>query len=84
MSVRTLGENFLVHGNGLPLTRFQFTSVFKRCLVSAGDSSSFGTHSFCIGAATEASRAGLPNADVQQIGHWQSGCFSGYVRPDLI
>ena len=43
-----------------PFTRHQFSAVFKRCLVAAGFSASdFGTHSFRIGAATEAARAGL-------------------------
>lgn len=44
----------------------------------------FGTHSFRFGAAFEASRAGLSDAEVQCIGRRRSTCFAGYVRPELL
>lgn len=50
-------SQFLVHQDGFPLMRFQFSSVFEKVLVAVREShSEYGTHSFRIGAATEAVR----------------------------
>lgn len=72
---------FLVHEDGTPLSRFQFIAIFRKCLeglqVSVGD---YGSHSFRIGAATEAVRLGLPQEVVKRIGRWESQRFLGYVR----
>lgn len=85
LQLRPPGGSFLNHLDGSPVTRFQFQSVFKRCLVAVGvPPGEFGTHSFRIGAATEAARAGLSNAEVQRIGRWRSSCFAGYIRPELL
>lgn len=85
LSSRVQGRSFLVHRDGSPLTRYQFQSVFKLCLSQVGvPAGEYGTHSFRIGAATEAARAGLPNSEVQRIGRWRSDCFAGYVRPELL
>lgn len=85
LQLRPSGRSFLVHSDGSPVTRFQFQSVFKRCLMAVGVSpGDFGTHSFRIGAATEAARAGMSNAEVQRIGRWRSACFAGYIRPELL
>lgn len=85
LQLRPPGSSFLVHSDGSPVTRFQFQSVFKRCLQAAGvPPGDFGTHSFRIGAATEAARAGLSNSEVQRIGRWRSACFAGYIRPELL
>lgn len=52
--------NFLVHLDFFPLTKFQFSAIFQRCLAQLGLSHmNFSSHSFCIGAATEAARLGL-------------------------
>lgn len=77
--------NFLVHEDGAAVSRYQFQAVFKHCWQEAGvRACEFGTHSFHIGAATEASRAGLSNAEVQRIGRWRSSCSAGYFRPELL
>ncbi|KAM4013529.1 uncharacterized protein ACNLHF_003612 [Anomaloglossus baeobatrachus] len=56
-----------VHEDGSPMTRFQSLSVFRKCLRSLGFSPlEFGTHSFRIGAATEAARLGLPDEVIQR------------------
>ncbi|XP_040271178.1 uncharacterized protein LOC120986584 isoform X1 [Bufo bufo] len=84
-SMRGPGHNFLAHADGSPLTKFQFTSVFKSCLELSGmNPREFGTHSFRIGAATEAAKAGLPESEVMRIGRWKSACFARYIRPDLL
>lgn len=85
LEIRVQGDMFLVHEDGSPVSRFQLQSVLKRCLAHAGvNPVEYGTHSFRIGAATEASRAGLSNSEVQRIGRWRSACFAGYVRPELL
>lgn len=79
------GSNFLVHEDGSPLTKYQFTALFKRSLEVAGVSSKeYGTHSFRIGAATEAARAGLQESEVMRIGRWRSSCYARYIRPELL
>ncbi|OCT97217.1 hypothetical protein XELAEV_18009446mg [Xenopus laevis] len=45
---------------------------------------SSGSHSFRIGAATEAARLGLSEAVVKRIGRWESRRFKNYVRPTLV
>lgn len=55
--------SFLMHADGLPLSKFQFISVFRKGLRSLGlESKQFSSHSFRIGAATEVVWCGL-NAD---------------------
>ncbi|XP_073439765.1 uncharacterized protein [Dendrobates tinctorius] len=78
-------ELLLVHDNGFFLSRFQFVSVFRRCLEKGGISSKyFSGHSFRIGAATEAARRGLGAETVKRIGRWESAKFRSYVRPSLV
>lgn len=85
LQIRLPGLSFLLHVDGTSFTRFQFQSVFKCCLMAVGVcAKDLGTHSFRIGAATEATRAGLSNSEVQHIGHWWSSCFTGYIRPELL
>lgn len=53
LGVRTI----FVHQDGAFLSRFQFVAVFRQCLWAAGlDCMKFASHSFRIGAATEAAR----------------------------
>lgn len=73
---------FLKHEDGSALSRFQFGSIFQKCLVAAGLSSqNYSSHSFRIGAAMEAARWGLDDRLVRQIIRWESGRFRLYVRP---
>eukprot|EP00079_Xenopus_tropicalis_P019702 XP_012809685.1 PREDICTED: uncharacterized protein LOC105945641 [Xenopus tropicalis] len=85
LKVRQEGtEVFLVHEDKTPLTRFQFTSIMKRSLQLSGVlPEEFGTHSFRIGAATEAASLGLGEKVVMQIGRWESKRFRSYIRPGL-
>ncbi|KAM4025860.1 uncharacterized protein ACNLHF_026288 [Anomaloglossus baeobatrachus] len=62
-----MGSQLLIHEDGSPLTRYQYTVLFQRCLTVSGLSlNHFGMHSFRIGAATEAARAGLSDSDIQR------------------
>ncbi|CAJ0964660.1 unnamed protein product [Ranitomeya imitator] len=85
MRVRKDGSQFFVHENGLPLVSGQFLAILRRTLSMVGmPAAEFGTHSFRIGAATEASRAGLFESEIQRVGRWRSRCFNRYIRPDLL
>ena len=60
-----------MHKDGLFVSRFQFVAVFRKCLRAAGfEDKQFASHSFRIGAATEAARCGLGEAAVRKIGRW--------------
>lgn len=75
----------LIHGDGLYLSRFQFTQVFRQCLQDMGlPSREYSSHSFRVGAATEAARWGLSDDIVRRIGRWESNRFQLYVRPHLL
>ncbi|KAM4026862.1 uncharacterized protein ACNLHF_022731 [Anomaloglossus baeobatrachus] len=75
----------LRHEDGAWLSRYQFVAVLRSCLRWAGERpEDYGSHSFRIGAATEASRWGLGDDMVRQIGRWESSRFRGYVRPQLL
>lgn len=76
---------FLVHRDGSPLSKFQFVSIFRKCLKAAGmDYTQYASHSFRIGAATEATRYVLDDAAVKRIGGWDSRRFHTYIRPHLV
>lgn len=75
----------LRHEDGSWLSQFQFTQVFRKGLIRIGvDPLNFSSHSFRIGAATEASRWGLGPETVRKIGRWESNRYRLYVRPHLI
>lgn len=77
--------SLLIHNDGSPLTKFQFVAVFKKCLKAGGlDGTQYASHSFRIGAATEAAQCGLDEAPVKRIGRWESRRFRTYVRPHLV
>lgn len=79
------GVQWLLHRNGLPLTRFQFGAVLRRCLVQLGlAAGDYGTHSFRIGAATCAAARGVSDEGIQTLGRWRSKAFRSYVRPDMM
>lgn len=78
-------KGLLVHQDGSALSRYQFLAVFRRCLRGLGlEDKEFCTHSFRIGAATEAARWGLDDTVIKRIGRWESSRFRGYVRPQLL
>ncbi|XP_075684263.1 uncharacterized protein LOC142652502 [Rhinoderma darwinii] len=75
----------LRHENGSFLSRYQFGVVFKKCLAAVGVAAGpYSSHSFRIGAATEAGRWGLDDEGVRRIGRWESNRFRTYVRPHLL
>ncbi|XP_077329230.1 integrase/recombinase xerD homolog [Lithobates pipiens] len=86
VKMRPQGEGpLLVHRDGSFLSKFQFITVFRKCLKAGGfDGAQFASHSFRIGAATEAARCGLDETAVKRIGRWESKRFRSYVRPHLV
>lgn len=86
LDVRPEGQlGLLVHQDGRSLSRYQFLAVFRRCLRELEiPEKSYCTHSFRIGAATEAARWGLSEEVIRKIGRWESERFRGYVRPQLL
>lgn len=76
--------HILVHTDGLPLTRYQFDFLFKKCLHFLGlQGYKFTPHSFRIGAASEAARRGRLEADIRALGRWESKRYQVYVHPNL-
>lgn len=67
--------------DGSPLTRDAFVNAVKQALLSAGiDNSAYSGHSFRIGAATAAARAGIPAFLIKLLGRWESEAFQLYVQ----
>ena len=67
--------------DGSPLTKAAFVSRVRVALVSLGlDPQAYAGHSFRIGAATAAARAGLEDSVIQSLGRWSSGAFLRYIR----
>ena len=61
-----------------PLTATFFRHTLHRILRKSGFSPShFNTHSFQIGAATAAAKAGLSCNKIMQLGRWRSSAFQG-------
>ncbi|KAM3918946.1 uncharacterized protein RB166_013684 [Leptodactylus fuscus] len=79
------GVALLIHENLSCLSRFQFVQVLRRGLDLLGlPAKDYSSHSFRIGAATEAARWGLPEDLIKRIGRWESDRFRLYVRPHLL
>ena len=63
------------------MTAFQLLSVLRKALGVLGvDAGSYGTHSFRIGAASEANDRGWKSKAIKELGGWSSDCFKAYVR----
>lgn len=63
---------------------FSFCKL-RKCIATAGlEAKEYGSHSFRIGAATEAAIWGLSPEIVKRIGHWDSGHYRLYVCPHFL
>ncbi|XP_078496136.1 uncharacterized protein LOC144752056 [Lissotriton helveticus] len=75
----------IIHSDGSPLTKFQFSRVMSMAVTAAGlDPYRFGTESFRIGVAPEATARGLSGSEDQRIGGGSSDCSKCYVRLHML
>ena len=73
-----------VHFNGQPLTTYQFKAVLKKALKFCDIKGHFRSHSFRIGAASEAYKLGFSDDIIQKWGRWKSQSYRTYIRlPNL-
>jgi hypothetical protein len=69
------------HANGKPITRYQFSAVLRKVLISDGiQSDNFKSHSFRIGTASEASVNGISDSKIMELGRWKSQAVKNYLR----
>ena len=67
--------------DGSPLSRVQLISHLRDALSQIGvDVTNFSGHSFHIGAATTAAKAGFNDSLIQSLGRWRSAAFTAYIR----
>jgi len=70
-----------VFQTGCPLTRPLLVRHVRQALLQAGiNVSKYSGHSFRIGAATTAAKAGLRDSLIQVLGRWKSSAFTAYIR----
>ena len=72
---------FFCFANGQPLTKSKFTDQVRQALQALGlPYRDFAGHSFRIGAATAAAKAGLEDSVIRTLGRWSSSAFLVYIR----
>ena len=73
--------SFFCHAGGAPVTRYQVSSVFSMLITKLGlQTRDYKTHSFRIGAATEAWFQGKDIDQIAEAGRWKSKCLYRYIR----
>ena len=76
----SVGPLFLFE-DGTPLSRPHLVTHMWEALSQAGiDTAHFSGHSFRIGAASAAARAGFSDSFIQTLGRWRSAAFTTYIR----
>ena len=72
---------FFMYRDGSPLTRDKLVTAVRKALTKAGlDHSGYSGHSFRIGAATSAARAGLSDSLIKMLGRWESAAYQRYIQ----
>ena len=67
--------------DGSTLSKQRLVQALHQALSLAGiDDSRYSGHSFRIGAATTAARAGVSDSLIQTLGRWKSSAFTLYIR----
>ena len=62
------------------MTAYQLLAVLRKALSHLGENpEAFGTHSFRIGAASEAKARGWDTRGLKDLGRWSSDSYKGYV-----
>ena len=82
--LKKMGEDqgyLFCHSDGTPLTNYQVWKVTGAALERVGLAGwHFGTHSFCIGAASTAAMLGYGPEEIRKMGRWSSHRYKLYVR----
>jgi len=66
------------------LSHSAVTKTLRKLLHQAGlDEFQYASHSFCIGAATTAAAAGLPEWLIKNLGRWSSNAYITYIHHQL-
>ncbi|CAC5391882.1 unnamed protein product [Mytilus coruscus] len=77
---QSIGPAF-IHFGGNYVTRYQFNAVIKKALNVANiTSDNFQSHSFRIGAASQSSKMGFSDDEIQDFGRWESKAYKRYIR----
>ena len=67
--------------DGSPLSQQQLVREVRKVLKEANlDHTSYAGHSFRIGAATSAGKAGVPTHIIKMMGRWESDAYTLYIR----
>ena len=66
--------------DGQPLSHGLLTDWLRQIMAATGVAGNFSSHSFCIGAATVATRNGIPDHLIQGLGSWTSNAYQLYIR----
>ena len=73
--------SFFRFTNGQPLSKQAFISNVRQALQAIGlPYQDFAGHSFRIGAATAAAKAGIEDSVIRTLGRWNSAAFLTYIR----
>ena len=77
----TTAGPFFKFSSGTPLTKACFVSEVRRALEAVGlPYQDFARHSFRIGAATTAAKAGLEDSVIRALRRWNSNAYLSYIR----
>ena len=78
---RSCSQVLFHFSDGKPLTRCRLSTHLAALIASAGlNHAGFKGHSYRIGAASDAVRAGVETSVLMLMGRWRSTCFLSYVR----
>ncbi|CAG2214440.1 unnamed protein product [Mytilus edulis] len=74
--------HLFMHFDGSPLTRYQLSAMLRKSVnfCNIPNPNLLKSHSFRIGAATEASKRGINDEAIKKWGRWSSGAFERYIR----
>lgn len=76
-------QPFIIHRSGQPFTQLQFRTNLKFSLYTLGlPSDLYGSHSFCIGKATDERIAGKTISQIKKDGRWATSTVFKYIRTD--
>lgn len=76
-----VGGPLFCHFNKQPVTRYQFSSLLKKCLSVLGlADTNYKSHSFRIGMATVCAIDGYTDEEIKVLGQRKSDAYLRYIR----